>query len=514
MGNTEGGKVTASGVSRTSSRRDFLRQGVATAFSVAVVPRHVLGGAGFVAPSDQLATAFIGVGSQGMRVMMELLRYQELRGVAVCDPNRGSGDFIEWGPGELRNKVRQLLGDMSWGEGRQGAWCGREVAQEVVNRYYARQTGRAGYADCRAYADYRELLEREQDLDAVVVCTPDHHHAPASILAMRKGKHVFCQKPMCRTLHEAELMARVEAETGVATQVATGNAASEATRVLAEWVAAGAIGTVREVHNWSARPFWPQGIGRPEGTPPVPEYLDWNLWLGPAPERPYHPAYQPFVWRAWFDFGAGAIGDMGCYSFDTLFRVLHLDRPDLVEASGSVRWIREGNVTRAFENRETYPDAMTAHLHFPGRSGSEGIDVYWYDGGLKPPAPPELAAGEELPREGMLLVGDEGRMLCNFTGGAPRILPKSRADAFTPPPKTLPRSPGHYEEWLQACRGGAEKPGAHFGFAARVTEAILLPLAAVRLGKRLRREGGNWVPGGRELDAITSPAYREGWRWM
>ncbi|HRR25374.1 MAG TPA: Gfo/Idh/MocA family oxidoreductase [Acidobacteriota bacterium] len=493
-----------------TSRRAFLR-GSLGAMSAAVIPRHVLGGRGYVAANDRLAVAFVGVGSQGMRVMMELMAYPQVQAVAVCDPNRGSGDFIEWGRGELRGKVRRLLDDSTWGEGREGAWCGREVALDIVNRYYAKRSGAESYRGCTAYADFRELLERESDIDAVVVGTPDHVHAAVSVAAMRKGKHVYCQKPMCRTVHEARTMAKVAAETGAVTQVAVGNSASEATRVLAEWVAAGAVGSVREVHNWSARPFWPQGIGRPTETLPVPDYLDWDIWLGPAPARPYHPVYQPFVWRGWFDFGTGAIGDMGCYSFDTIFRVLQLEKPDLVEATGSVRWIRNGNVVEVFQNGETYPDAMTARIAFPTRGNLARAEVFWYDGGIKPPRPAELETSESLADEGMLLVGDEGKILCDFNGGAPRLLPKRRAESFSQPAKTLPRSPGHYEEWLQACRGERITPAANFEFTARVTESILVPLAAHRAKQVLRWSENRWVPENSTLQGILAPAYRDGW---
>lgn len=474
------------------SRRSFMKSGAAALGGIAIVPRHVLGGPGFRAPSDTLLLGCVGVGSQGLRVMMDLLQEDAVRVVAVCDVNRGSGDYVEWGEGELLGKVRRLIGDDSWG--RPGAWAGREPARDVVERYYAR-TGED--RTCAEYEDFRQLLERE-NVDAVVVGTPDHMHAPVALAAMRAGKHVFCQKPMSHTIREAQAMAAVAEEMNVATQVATGNSASEDTRVLTEWIAAGAIGRVREVHNWSSRPFWPQGIEVPEESEPVPDHLNWDLWLGPAPARPYHSAYQPFVWRGWFDFGTSAIGDMGSYSFDTLFRVLDLDAPEKVEASSTA-------VPPA-----SFPLASVIHFDFPARGDRAAVKVQWYDAGLKPPAPEEME-GESLPVEGMLLVGDEGKILCGFNGSDPRIIPQAAMDAFKLPPLTLPRSIGHYQEWFEACKGGPPA-AARFEFAGPVTEAFLLGNVAVRSGETIHWDATRHAIESPEAsNELLHSAYREGW---
>jgi predicted dehydrogenase len=431
--------------------------------------------------------------------MLDFLQQAELQVVSVCDVNEGSDNYVEWGPNEIRDKVRALLGDDSWGRFVGGALAGLRPAQEIVQRYYALERNRATpYRGCSTYIDYRELLAKEPDLDAVIVCTPDHTHAVISIAALRAGKHVYGQKPMAHSVYEARQMAEVARETGLATQVATGNSASEATRQLTEWVAAGAIGPVREVHNWSSRPFWPQGIERPAEIQPVPEGLNWELWLGPAPARPFHAIYQPFVWRGWFDFGNGPIGDMGCYSFDTLFRVLHLEAPSKIEASS----------TRVFE--ETYPVASTLHFTFPARGDMPPVEVHWYDGGIRPQKPEELVE-EEMPDEGMLLVGESGKIFCGFNGSEPRLIPQSAMEAFRPPPPSLQRSIGHDEEWIAACKGGAPA-AAHFGFAGRVTEAILLGNVALRTGSPI-----TWDPVGMRVmnhekanDLLHRP-YREGW---
>lgn len=326
----------ASSVSpRRISRRAFIGGALSSA-AFTIVPCRVLGG-GTIPPSEKITIACVGIGSQGTRVLMDFLKQPDVQVVAVCDCNRESSDYVEWWKNELRDKQRALLGPgyTEWGSDWKGCVAGREPARRLVEAYYASRSPSGKYTGCAAYSDYRELLEKEKDLDAVIVGTPDHTHALISIAVMRKRKHVYCQKPMSHSILEARRMAEVAREAGVATQVATGNQASEDTRVLCEWVWAGGIGTVRRVVNWSSRPFWLQGMNRPEQEETVPEGLDWNLWLGPAPSRPFNHVYLPFVWRGWYDFGTGALGDMGCYSFDTIFRVLKLGMPESVEASST-----------------------------------------------------------------------------------------------------------------------------------------------------------------------------------
>jgi predicted dehydrogenase len=496
---------------RTISRRKLLTTAGAAAVAT-VVPRHVLGGAGYAPPSEKVHVGFIGVGAQGTRVMLDFLKHPDVQGIAVCDPMKQANDYPQWGANEYRTKVHQLLGvDSGWewlspntpiqltpSMQSAGGAAGREPAQKIINAFNAKQTGAEKHNGCKAYSDFRELLEKEKDLDAVVVCTPDHTHAPIAIAAMRKGKHVFCQKPMAHDVYAARRMAEVARETGVATQVATGNSASEDTRRLCEWVWSGAIGPVRRVINWSSRPFWAQGVARPKEAQPVPVGMDWNLWLGPAAERPFHHAYLPFVWRGWYDFGCGAQGDMGCYSFDTIFRVLKLEAPSSVEASSSERYA------------ETYPKASIIHYDYPARADMPPARVTWYDGGLRPPRPEDLDPGVNLADEGMLLIGDRGTILCDFNGSKPRLIPDTKMKAFTEPPKTLPRSPGHEREWLDACKGGKTPPGANFGFAARVTEALQLGNVATRLGERL-----TWDPAklsaGKAAEKYVRPEYRSGW---
>jgi predicted dehydrogenase len=260
----------------------------------------------------------------------------------------------------------------------------------------------------------------------------------------------------------------------VATQVAVQNAASEDTRRICEWIAGGAIGPVRQVHNWSSRPFWAQGLDRPAEAQSVPDGLDWDLWLGPAPERPFHHAYLPFVWRGWYDFGSGALGDMGCYSFDTIFRALKLGPPTSVEASCTDRYA------------ETFPKASIIHFDFPARGDLAPVRLTWYDGGLKPHRPDGLAEDQKIADEGLLFVGDKGSILCGFIGRGPRLLPEAKKQEDKRPARTQQqRTPANLREWLDACMGGKAKPSANFEFEGGVTEALLLGNVALRTGQRL-----------------------------
>jgi predicted dehydrogenase len=502
------------------SRRKFLAQSATTALGFTIVPRRVLGGVGYVPPSDKVNMAFIGVGAQGFRVMLHFLKEPDVQGIAVCDVNKSGSDYPQWSTHEFCNSVRKLLGvDSGWDWlspdqpiklnhtlTATGGVSGREPAQKVVDAYNATGSHSGNSRGCAAYTDYRELLEKEKGLDAVVVCTTDHLHASISAAAMRKHKHVFCQKPLTHTIYEARRIADIARETGVATQIAVGNQASEDTRLLCEWIWAGAIGPVREVHNWSSRPFWPQGIDRPRETETIPDGLDWDLWLGPAPVRPYNHIYLPFSWRGWADFGCGALGDMGCYSFDTIFRVLKLEAPTNVEASTTDRY------------PETYPNASMITFNFPARGEMPPVKFTWYDGGLRPPRPEELEddrpftmEGEDG-QEGLLFVGDKGKILCGFNGAKPRLIPDAKMKVFEPPLKTLPRSPGNEREWLNACKGSKDKPGGNFEFSSLVTEALLLGNVASQTGQKLRWDRANLkVTNSAVADKIVRPDRRSGW---
>ncbi|HTM36162.1 MAG TPA: Gfo/Idh/MocA family oxidoreductase [Terriglobales bacterium] len=502
------------------SRRQFLGQAAAATFAFSIVPRRVLGGPGYVAPSDKINVAFIGVGSQGFRVMLHFLREPDVQGVAVCDANKSAANHPQWYAHEFCNSVRDLLGvksgwdwlspddpiELTHSMKSPAGVSGRDTCQKIVDAYYSREHRSAQYHGCAAYVDFRELLEKEKGVDAVVVCTTDNLHAAVSAAAMKKGKHVFCQKPLTHTIYEAHRVAEIARETGVATQIAVANQASEDTRLLCEWIWDGAIGQVRNVENWSSRPFWPQAIERPKETQPIPEGLDWDLWLGPAPQRAFHHAYLPFVWRGWTDFGCGSLGDMGSYSFDTIFRVLKLEAPVSVEASSTDLY------------PETYPLASIVRYEFAARGDMPPVTMSWYDGGMKPARPdgfdrnlPLRGEGEERD-EGLLFIGDRGKIFCSFNGGHPRLIPEEKMKNYKLPPKTLPRSPGNEREWLDACKGGKNKPGGNFEFSGMVTETLLLGNVATLVGGRLEWDRSNLKAVNSEsAQRLVRPERRAGW---
>ncbi len=497
------------------------RRAFAAASAFTIVPRHVLGGAGFVPPSDKITLATVGLGRQGMAVTMDLLQQPALQVIAVCDCNRGSKDYAEYGSNAMLQQARRTLGAgyENWGEDLASpgevkltnvfrtslGFGGREPAKRVVEAYYAGHKPAGIWKGCTAYHDYRELLEKEQGLDAVYVATPDHWHAPIGIAAMRKRKHVLGQKPMTHSIGEARRMAQTAREMGVATSLPVVNPSSEATRLISEWIAAGAVGPVREVHNWSSRPYWPQGVDRPKDEQPVPSGLDWDMWLGPAPARAYNKAYLPFVWRGWYDFGCGSFGDMGCYSFAGIFKILNLAPPLAVEASSSEPFA------------ETYPKASIVHLHFAARGDMPPVRLSWYDGGLKPPRPAGLTDQDAAryfgpEAEGIMYVGDKGVILAGFNGDGPRVLPESSSYQAPPRPRGGQRRDIVAEQWIAAMKGGPA-PIANFQAQAPVTEAFLLGCIAQRMpGEKLLWDSASaTITNVKAANQYIDPPYRGAW---
>jgi predicted dehydrogenase len=501
------------------------RRTLAGTAAFAIVPRHVLGGAGYVAPSDKITLASIGLGFQGTSVTMSFLARPDVQVVAVCDPERRSAGYVEWGRNNLLNAERRLLGagHENWGADLASApaWlipgsrssfgtAGREPGKRLVEAYYSARKN-ASYKGCNAYSDFRELLEKQKDLDAVYVATPDHWHAAISIAAMRHRKHVLCQKPMTHSVGEARRMGQVAREMKVATAVPVNNPSSEASRMIRAWLDDGAIGTVREVHNWSSRPNCPQGVERPTQTQPVPEGLDWDLWLGPAPARPYHGAYHPYFWRGWFDFGTGSLGNMGSYSFTGMFKILDLTPPLAVEACAT------GFFDSSAEAREeSFPRASIVHLYFPAGGKRPPVRISWYEGGLRPPRPAGLLPEDNHffqpggANEGTMYVGDKGFLLADFNGNNPRAYPASTKYEMPPRPAgARPRSDPAIDQWIAACKGG---PPAltNFELQSPVAEAYLLGCLAQRVpAERLEWDSANLrFTNSERANRYVDPPYR------
>lgn len=492
-------------------RRSFLKAAAKTA-GVMIVSPSVLGGPKYTAPSDRLNIACVGNGTQGTRVMLDLLKIPDLVITSVADPVKEDTKYLNWGPHELRDGIRRAIEEPNWDAQALDTECraGREPAKRIVEAWYGKQKAKT-YKGCNAYADFRELLEKESGIDGVVVGAPDHQHAYISIKSLEKGKHVYCQKPMTNTVYEARLMADTARRIRKATQVATVNASDEDTDLLCELIWSGAIGPIREVHNWSHRPVWPQGMHTLPAPEAVPAGFDWDLWQGPSQPKPFSYQYTHTVFRGWWEYGTGAIGDMGCYSFDVIFRALKLGYPVSIEANGSTFFDFPGTRGTQYFPGESHPRSMVAHFNFAERNGMPGVDLFWYDGGMRPPKPKELDAdGIEMPAEGTLYVGDFGKILTGLVGEEPRLIPAARHKAATIPPKTIERSKGHYLDWVAAARGG--KPArSTFEFAGPVTEALCLANIAMRTRKKLWYDAAAMKTQDEAANQLLKRNYRPGW---
>ena len=501
------------------TRREFL-------YTTAVAGGSLLAARGaralpLIKPSDKLTVACIGVGSQGLRVLLDLLRMPEVQVVAVCDVNRQTSDYHEWGSNELRDKVRLALQDPGWGASLSGPTAGRDVAQSITNSFYAKSAGKPTYNGCSSYEDFRELLVKERDLDAVVVSTPDHWHALIAVAAMRAGKHVYSQKPMAHSVAETRQMAQVAAQTGRATQVSIFNSQTAESRRVIQMLHDDAIGAVSRIDIWTSRAsaFWEQGLATPTAADPIPAGFNWDMWLGPAPYRPYNRAYLPFVWRAWYDYGCGAIGDMGEYGFDTIVRALELGPAESVYASS----------TKLFP--DCYPVASTLNYRFPARAGKPAVDLHWYDGGIKPARPGHLPQDAQMSvgGEGIMYTGERGALLTGYMAQAPRIL--SPAGELSPPmpaltPPDAPFQPArpelgesataasldHYLEWIHACRGGAPA-SANYAFEQPIVESLMLGNIAIRTQESLAWDhaSASLTRGSTLASSYLATQYRAPW---
>jgi hypothetical protein len=494
-------------------RRKFLGTAAGVA-AFTIVPRAVLGGRGFVPPSDKVTLGLIGLGTQCMRELPALLSIPEIRIVSVCDPSKNAIGYHDWSSDELINSIRLILKKPGWWAGAEGIIPGgRDTGKDIVDTYY----GAAAGAGCSIYADYRELLDKEKDLDAVKIMTPDHLHATASIAAMKKGKHVMLHKPVANRLEETRRVIETARATRVATHFLPWDSNGYMDQVMA-WIKDGTIGTLREIHNWTNRPVWPQYATIPTDTPPVPAGFDWDLWLGPEAARPYHPNYAHMVFRGWYDFGAGSMADMGHYSLWTVFNALELAGPTSVEPMVSHDCVLNDGVSRTVKNNFSFPNAAIVRFKYPARGARPPIDLIWYEGGMRPWTPPELAEDDEdLPAEGMLFVGDKGKILAGFYLTEPHLIPRSRmrgyaADTRPQPHQSRPGaiSPG-MRAWIGACKGGPPSQG-NFLNAAAISEAVNLCAVAERTRQKLTWDAaGHKITDPPEANRYLTREYRKGW---
>lgn len=441
----------------TLNRRQFLATAmVASAFSI--VPRRVLGGPGQPAPNDKLNIAGIGVGGMGA-ANLKALESQNI--VALCD----------------------------------------------VDHDYAAKTFRQ-YPQAKLYRDYREMLDKQKDIEAVVVATPDHTHAVISMAALKAGKHVYCQKPLTHDIYEARALAKAAKSMRLATQMGNQGHSGEGIRLICEWIWDGAIGEVSEVEGWCSLSYYPWGHAywssrwgtRPKDTPAVPSSLSWDLWLGPAPERPYHPAYHPAVWRCWWDFGCGMMGDRGAHTLDAAVWALKLPAPESIEA------------TSCGLNADTHPLSAIVTYRFPGRDKLPPVKLTWYEG-TRTPRPEDMEDGLAAPSEGGLIFkGTKGRLMCGVSGDNPVLLPESLRHEYKRPAKTIPRvKTSHEMDWVRACKTG-EPAGSNFAYSGPLTEICLLGNIAKRVDARIEWDAVNLkVTNLPEANKYVRATYRPGW---
>jgi predicted dehydrogenase len=461
------------------SRRKFMRTTTAAAAGITIVPRHVLGN-GFQAPSDTVNVAVVGYKhGMGTSNLLNVARSDNLVALCDCDESQAAS----------------------------AATTRRGVPEK--------------FPKAVLHKDFRRMFEKQKDIDAVVVATPDHTHAVVAMAAMQLGKHVYVQKPLTRTISEARALADAAKRYKVVSQMGNQGHSEEGLRLMQEWLDAGAIGQVREVHCWTNRPIWPQGMPRPAETPAKPEGLDWDLWIGPSPMRPFHTTYHPFGWRAWQDFGAGAMGDMACHVMDASYTILKLGAPTSVLATLAYNFLPPAPGERGFGKRveynDSYPPSSIIHLSFPARGNMPPVKLHWYDGGLLPERPEDLEPERKLPESGTIFVGDKGKMWCETYSESPRLIPESAMTAFSQrPPRSLPRVPGgrdgHEKNWLDAIRQKS-KAVADFDYAGPFTETVLLGNVALRYpGTRLMWDAQSLkITNLPDANQYVQHQYRAGW---
>lgn len=420
------------------SRRNFIGSMATAAAGLTILPSYVVSGLGHKMPSDKLNIAGVGVGGRGGGVVKQL---KDENIVALCD--------VDW---KYSTKIFE------------------------------------SFPDAKKYYDWRKMFdEMRDDIDAVVVGTPDHTHAIVSINAMKMGKHVYCEKPLTHSVFESRKMTEIAKQYKVATQMGNQGNSGEGIRQICEWLWDGAIGEVKEAHAWTNRPIWPQGLERPTPGEWPHDKLKWDLFIGPAPMRPYHSIYHPWNWRGWWDFGTGALGDMACHIMDPIFKALRLQYPTKVQGSSTQF------------NTESAPEAEMVQYTFPERDKYQKVKmpevkVTWWDGGLLPPRPEELPAGETMGRDpngGCLFIGDKGKIMCGCYGKDPFLLPLDYGKSYKKPKEQLRRIDlGHYKDWTRACKESPEsrtEASSNFGYSGPLNEMVVMGVVAVRL-QDLKRE--------------------------
>ena len=459
---------------RTHDRRDFLRT-TTLASAVTIVAPHVLGGPRYTAPSDMINVAVVGVGGRGTQNMRELLKLDDVRIVAVADPAE------HW---DLSNFYYKGV-------------AGRLPAVAEINQHY-----QAKYSDykCASHIDYREMIGQSNDIDAVLCATPDHLHAHVSLTAMRAGKHVYCEKPLTHNIAEARAVAKVASEKKLATQLGNQGHSTEGIRQTCEWIWAGAIGDIKEVHAWVPATRWNKDLVEPpKASQPLPTGIDWDLWCGPRELVDFHSSYAPVTWRDFWQFGCGALGDFGCHDLDSACWALDLDQPIRVE------FFQAGST-----HSNMAPYGEIGYFDFPRKGTRSEIRINWYSGGLMPSRPPELGPNDKMPKRGVMFVGTQGVMICGGAGGPAIVYPETRRKEFKIPEPTILRSKGHHRDWIDAIKGGPPA-SSNFSYGAHLTEITLVGLVAIQSQQVVHWNAANMSATNFDSQKLVQGSYRKGW---
>lgn len=498
--------------SSSINRREFIGGMTSAALSFSIVPRHVLGGDGYTPPSDKLTLAYIGTGTQGIREMLSLLPAEKVQIVAVCDPCKSAVGYRDWGKDYLKNEVRKLINNPNWNPGGDNVIPGgRDCAKNIVDSYYALTRAKEKYKGCVAYEDFREMFAKEKDINSVKIMTPDHLHGIVAMAALKRGKHITMHKPIANRLTEGKEVIELAKKTNVATHMIAWESNGNMQPIM-DWITSGAIGNLKEIHNWTNRPVWPQYTTLPTDTPPVPEGLNWDLWLGPEKERAYHPNYTNMVFRGWYDFGGGSMADMGYYSLWTVFKALQLEAPTIVEPCRSHVCGFNDVVPFRVKNDFSFPMASMVRFKFPAKGSRPAVDLCWYDGGMRPAVPEALyKQNKELPAEGMMFVGDEGTILSNFHVGDPKIISGKRAGESITTKRDNDGNSRIPNSFINAALDGKQCEG-NFREAWPITETINLYAVALRSGKTLYYDSASMkITNDTEVNQYLSREYRKGW---
>jgi predicted dehydrogenase len=465
-----------------SNRRKFLKTSSLGAAAM-IVPRHVLGGPGFVAPSDRVNVAVVGVGGRGFQNVKELLQLADVRVVAVADPAE------RWDLSQFYYR---------------GA-AGRVPVCEAIEQHYRQSDSKYR---CQQHVDYRQMLrDGNDDFDAVLCATPDHLHGHVSLMAMRAGKHVYCEKPLTHNIAEARLVAQVAKETGLATQMGNQGHSTDDIRLTCEIVRAGLIGDIHEVHAWVPATRWNRTVDKvPTQPQPVPAGLDWDLWCGPRTPVGFHEVYAPVTWRDFWQFGCGAMGDFGCHDLDSAVWGLELGLPERIEMHPA-----GGNDPAMIPFGEIGYFDFNAAGHGDGPGGRNPLRITWYSGGLMPPRPDALPEKQQLPGRGVMFVGDKGLLVCGGAGGRPDIYPLALRESVTIPEPSIVRSKGHHRDWIDAIKGGPAA-SSEFGYAAKLTEITLLGVLALRAKEIIHWDAERMhARGAARANELVAGEYRPGW---